>query len=129
MAQKAGALNRFLTWSAKEAARPVSFMWALIVLGSWVLGGFFFGFTNTWLLILNTIATITASLMVFIIQHTQYRESKALNIKVDELLRVVKEAEVELIAIEEMEEEELEKLREKLKRQKPKKKKLINEDE
>ena len=72
------------------------------------------GLCNTWLLILNTIATVNAALMVFIIQNTQIRESKALHLKIDELIRVTKEAENELIAIEQMEEEEIEKIKKKI---------------
>jgi len=65
-------------------------------------------------LILNTIATLNAALMVLIIQNTQIRESKALHLKIDELIRVTKEATRELIAIEEMEEEEIEQIRKKI---------------
>jgi len=65
-------------------------------------------------LILNTIATLNAALMVLIIQNTQIRESKALHLKIDELIRVTKEATRELIAIEEMEEEEIEQIRKRI---------------
>lgn len=80
----------------------------------WIISGFFVGFNTNWILILNTIATLNAALMVFVIQNTQIRESKALHLKIDELIRVTKEAENELIAIEEMEEEEIEKIRKKI---------------
>ena len=73
--------------------------------------GFILGFSDTWLLIINTIATINASLMVIIIQNTQNRESKAMHLKLDELIISIKEAENALVAIEEIEEEELEALR------------------
>lgn len=96
------------------AGHPVSFVVALSVVLLWTVLGLVFGFTNEWLLILNTLATLNASLMVFIIQNTQNRESRALHLKIDELIRVTKEAENELIAIEEQEEEELEKIRKKL---------------
>jgi low affinity Fe/Cu permease len=69
------------------------------------------GFTDTWLLIIDTVATINASLMVFIIQNTQNRENKALHIKVDGIIAAIKDTEKQLIAIEEEEEEELEKIR------------------
>lgn len=107
-------LSTFLAWSSKMAGKPLSFVvaWCLLIL--WLIVGFIWGFTNTWLLIIDTVATINASLMVFIIQHTQNRESKALHIKIDELLRSTKAAEAELIAIEEIEEDELEKIRKRL---------------
>jgi low affinity Fe/Cu permease len=107
-------LAKFLTWSAKMAGNPITFVMALVILVIWILIGLFIGFSNTWLLILNTIATINAALMVFVIQNTQIRENKALHLKIDELIRVTKEAESELIAIEEMEEAEIEKIRKKI---------------
>jgi low affinity Fe/Cu permease len=107
-------LGRFLNRSAKMAANPISFVVALFVVAVWFSVGLVLGFSDTWLLLLNTVATLNASLMVFIIQNSQSRESKALHLKIDELLRVTKEARNELIAIEELEEEELEKIRDQL---------------
>lgn len=114
MAQKKPLLPKFLTWSAKMAGNPLSFVIALLALFAWGIAGLIFGFSDTWLLIINTIATINATLMVFIIQNTQIREVKALHLKIDELIRVTEKAENELIAIEEMEEEQLEEIRQKL---------------
>lgn len=114
MTPKTPTLSKFLTWSAKKAGSPRAFLGALIVVAIWILLGFVVGFTDSWLLILNTIATVNATLMVFIIQSTQTRESKALHLKIDELVRVTKEAEAELIAIEEKEEEEIEEIRKKI---------------
>lgn len=107
-------LSMFLNWSAKKAGSPISFVIALLVVVVWLLVGIIFGFDNTWLLLLNTVATLNAALMVFIIQNTQNRESKALHLKIDELIRVTKEATTDLIAIEELEEKELEKIRTKI---------------
>lgn len=107
-------LTRFLMWSAQKAGHPTTFVIALILLCICIIIGLIFGFTVNWFLILNTIATVNASLMVLIIQNTQYRENKALHLKIDELLRVNKETERELIAIEEREEEELERIRKKI---------------
>lgn len=114
MTQKTPTLSKFLAWSAKKAGNPITFVLALFVVAMWVIIGLFWGFNNTWMLILNTVATLNAALMVFIIQNTQTRESKALHIKIDELIRATKEATNELIAIEELEEEELEKIRKKI---------------
>jgi len=114
MTKKTPTLSRFLNWSAKKAGSPITFVLALIVLAVWLIIGIILGFNHTWLLILNTIATLNAALMVFIIQNTQNRESKALHLKIDELIRVTKEATNELIAIEELEEEELEKIKRKI---------------
>lgn len=114
MTKKIPTLSKFLTWSAKMAGNPITFLIALSIVGIWIIIGFFVGFETEWILILNTIATLNAALMVFIIQNTQIRESKALHLKIDELIFVTKEAESELIAIEEMEEEEIEKIRKKI---------------
>lgn len=104
-------LNRVMAWSCKMAGRPITFLIACLFIISWMLMGFFFGFSNTWLLVINTLATINASLMVFVIQNTQNRESKALHLKIDGLIKAIEKAENELIAVEKLEEEELEQIR------------------
>lgn len=114
MARKIPPLSKFLTWSSKMAGNPITFVVALTTVIIWLVIGLIWGAGNTWLLIINTIATVNATLMVFIIQNTQNRESKALHLKIDELIRVTTEAENELIAIEEREEEELEQIKKKI---------------
>jgi len=122
MIRKIPTLSKFLTWSAKMAGNPITFVVALLVVAFWLIIGLAVGFSNTWLLIINTVATLNAALMVFIIQNTQTRESKALHLKIDELIRATQDAKNELMAIEEMEDEELEKIKKKLfpKKEKPK---------
>lgn len=114
MKLKTEHFSKFIAWSAKLAGKPISFIVAGTVVLIWTLTGIIWGFTDSWLLLINTIATINASLMVFIIQNTQYRESKALHLKIDELLHATQEAENELIAIEEKTEEEIEELKKKV---------------
>lgn len=114
MKPKIRPLSQFLTWSAKTAGNPISFVIALLIVAAWSIIGLFIGFSNTWLLVLDSIATVNAALMVFIIQSTQIRESKALHLKIDELIRVTKEAERDLIAIEEREEDEIESIKKKI---------------
>lgn len=114
VAQKNPSLSKFLSWSAKKAGHPLTFVVALVILVVWIIIGLIFNFNTTWILILNTFATINAALMVFIIQNTQNRENKALHLKIDELIRATKDATNELIAIEEKEEEEIEKIRKKI---------------
>lgn len=104
-------LSGFLKWSCMMAGKPASFVLALTILLIWFVTGLFVGFSDTWLLIINTIGTINAALMVFIIQNTQNRQNKAMHLKIDELILAIKEAKNELIAIEEIEEEELERLK------------------
>lgn len=107
--------SQFLKWSCRIAGKPISFIIALLLLLVWAIIGMILGFSDTWLLVINTIATINATLMVFIIQNTQNRESKALHLKIDELLLSIKETEKTVIAIEEIEEEELDEIRQRLK--------------
>jgi low affinity Fe/Cu permease len=114
MAKKKPTLSKFLNWSAKKVGKPITFVLALLLVAVWIVIGMIWGFNNTWLLILNTIATLNAALMVFIIQNSQSRETKALHLKIDELIRVTKEATNELIAIEELEEEEQERIKKKI---------------
>jgi low affinity Fe/Cu permease len=92
----------------------MTFIVAWAVLLSWAIIGFIWGFTDTWILAINTLATINASLMVLIIQNTQNRESKALHLKIDGIIKAIEAAENELIAIEHLEEEELEEMRRKI---------------
>lgn len=107
-------LTRFLTWSSKTAGKPIAFTIAWLILIIWTILGFIYGFTTNWILIIDTIATLNASLMVFIIQSTQTRENKALHLKIDGLLHSIKETNRELIAIEEKEEVEIEMIRKKI---------------
>ncbi len=114
MRKSMAKLSNFLIWSCKTAGKPTTFIIAWTILLGWAFIGFVWGFTDTWILGINTLATINASLMVFIIQNTQNRESKALHLKIDGIIKALKDAERELIAIEHMEEEELEEIRQKI---------------
>lgn len=114
MAYKHSKLAKFLTLSSYMAGKPISFLLAISFIAFWIIYGMIYGFTSYWLLIINTIATINAALMVFIIQNTQNRHDKALHLKIDEIIRAIAEAENELMFIEEMEESELDELRNKI---------------
>jgi low affinity Fe/Cu permease len=86
---------------------PLSFMIALVVVVIWALSGPLFGFSDTWQLVINTSTTIVTFLVVFLIQNTQNHDSRALHIKLDEVLRVLKDARNALVDIEELSDEEL----------------------
>ncbi|MDO8429587.1 MAG: low affinity iron permease family protein [Candidatus Daviesbacteria bacterium] len=92
------------------AGSPLAFVIALAVIIIWAVNGPTFNFSDTWQLVINTGTTIVTFLMVFLIQNTQNRDAKAIQIKLDELLRGVKGARTSLVDIEDLPDEELESL-------------------
>lgn len=104
--------TRFAKRTAQLAGRPVTFIGAVAVLIMWAASGPMFGYSDTWQLIINTGTTIVTFLMVFLIQNTQNRDSEAMQIKIDELIRSVSHAKNEMMGLEDLDEEELEKIRE-----------------
>lgn len=96
---------------ANLVGSPWAFVLATSVIVIWAVTGPTFGFSDTWQLVINTGTTIVTFLMVFLIQNTQNRDSKALHLKLDELIRSVHEARSSLIDLEDLSDDELEKLR------------------
>jgi low affinity Fe/Cu permease len=93
------------------AGSPRTFLGAIILIFLWGLSGPIFHFNDTWQLIINTSTTIITFLMVFLIQNTQNRDTDILHLKVDELLRVTKEAQNAMLGLEALDLKELEALR------------------
>ena len=93
------------------AGRPVAFAGAVTVIVGWALLGPFFGFSDTWQLVINTSTTIVTFLMVFLIQSTQNRDGRAIQIKLDELIRAMEGAQNALLDLEELDEEDLIRIR------------------
>ena len=93
------------------AGSPKTFMAALILIALWGLSGPIFGFNDTWQLVINTSTTIITFLMVFLIQNTQNRDTDILHLKIDELLRVNKEAKNAMLGLEILDLKQLEALR------------------
>ncbi|MCK8682324.1 low affinity iron permease family protein [Pseudomonas umsongensis] len=90
---------------------PSTFLGAIILILLWGFSGPIFGFNDTWQLVINTSTTIITFLMVFLIQNTQNRDTDILHLKVDELLRVTKEAQNAMLGLEALDLKELESLR------------------
>jgi low affinity Fe/Cu permease len=98
-------------WTARATGRPAAFGIALLVVAVWATTGPIFGFSDTWQLVINTGTTIVTFLMVFLIQNTQYRDTEALQVKLDELIRALRGAHNALIDLEELDDEELDRIR------------------
>jgi low affinity Fe/Cu permease len=98
--------------TARTAGRPQAFLTALGVVIFWAATGPIFHFSNTWQLVINTGTTIITFLMVFLIQATQNRESEAVQLKLDELIRAIHGAHNALLDLEELEQKDLDKIRE-----------------
>ena len=93
------------------AGSPKTFLGAIVLLALWAASGPFFGFNDTWQLIINTSTTIITFLMVFLIQNTQNRDTDILHLKVDELLRATKDAKNAMLGLESLDLKQLETLR------------------
>jgi low affinity Fe/Cu permease len=104
------AFRRFAHWTSCVSGSPWAFIAAVFIIALWLLTGPIFGFSDTWQLIINTGTTIITFLMVFLIQNTQNRDAKAIHLKLDELLRAERHAHTSLAALEELPDEELERL-------------------
>jgi low affinity Fe/Cu permease len=101
------SFDHFAKATAKSAGHPSAFGAAVAIIVVWALTGPLFKFSDTWQLVINTGTTIVTFLMVFLIQNTQNRDSAAMHLKVDELLRAVQGAHTALVDLEDLTEEEL----------------------
>ena len=105
--------SKFASETATKSGRPWAFGIAGGFVAGWLVTGPIFAFSDTWQLVMNTVSSIVTFLMVFLIQNAQNRDSTALQLKLDELIRAT-EARTKLIGIERLPEPDLELVREKI---------------
>jgi low affinity Fe/Cu permease len=125
MIYRKSLFSRFATWTARAAGHPAMFSSAVIVILVWAATGPFFKFSDTWQLVINTATTIVTFLMVFLIQNTQNRDSHAMQVKLDELIRASEGAHNALLDLEDLDEKELEEIRAKYQELAEKARKLL----
>jgi low affinity Fe/Cu permease len=104
--------RRFAQGISQTVGSPWAFALACLVVLAWAVTGPAFGYSDTWQLVINTGTTIVTFLMVFLIQNTQNRDARAVHLKLDELIRAMKGARNKLVNLEDMTDEELDKLHE-----------------
>lgn len=109
--QSRSLFTRFAKGTARASGRPAAFILAVAVVLLWLVTGPVFGFSDTWQLVINTGTTIVTFLMVFLIQNTQNRDAEAVQVKLDELLRATKGAHTALLALEDLDQDELDRIR------------------
>lgn len=107
MSDKFGKFSRSI---AKFTGNAYVFIVAFSFISVWVISGPFFGFSNEWQLVVNTITTIITFLMVFVIQNSQNHDTKAMHLKLDALILGLKKADKDLVDLENLSDDELEKL-------------------
>jgi low affinity Fe/Cu permease len=101
----------FANFTAKACGHPFAFALAVIVIVIWAILGPVFGYSDTWQLVINTGTTIVTFLMVFLIQNTQNRDSHAMHVKLDEIIRALDGAHNALLNLEDLGDQELDQIR------------------
>ena len=110
-AKSSSWFTRMAKTTARATGQPVTFALAVFVVVAWAISGPLFDWSDTWQLVINTGTTIITFLMVFLIQSTQNRDTEAVQVKLDELLRISPGAHNMLMNLEELEEAELARIR------------------
>ncbi len=115
VSSRSNVFRRFAQTVSTAAGRPWTFVAAVALIVAWGASGPMFGFSDTWQLVINTGTTIVTFLMVFLIQNTQNRDTEALRLKLDELILATNAARNEFVRVEDMNDEDLQRLEDDLK--------------
>lgn len=107
-----GWFTRFARFTSKVSGNPLTFATAVLLIIVWGTTGPMFGYSDTWQLVINTGTTIVTFLMVFLIQNTQNRDTIALQVKLDEIIRALEGAHNVLLDMEELDDKQLESISE-----------------
>lgn len=110
-----GFFQRFAHGTSHFVGTPLAFCAAVFLVVVWAATGPVFHYSDTWQLVINTGTTVITFLMVFVIQHTQNRDTESLRLKLDELIRAVDNARIDFIEIDDLDDEELRGLQEEFK--------------
>lgn len=111
MRNSSSLFTRFAKYASRAIGHPAVFIMALVIIIVWGITGPLLGFSDTWQLVINTGTTIVTFLMVFLIQNTQNRDTTAIQVKLDELIRAIENANNALLDLEELDEKDLERIR------------------
>jgi low affinity Fe/Cu permease len=104
------SFREFAARAAQAMGSPAAFAVAVAMVVVWAIAGPYFGFSDSWQLVANTVTTLLTFLMVFLIQATQNRDAKATSVKLDELLRAVEGARTGFAGLDALPDEQIEKL-------------------
>jgi low affinity Fe/Cu permease len=111
-----GIFRKLAYKTAEAVGSAPAFLIALLIIVVWAVSGPIFNYSDTWQLIINTGTTIVTFLVVFLIQHTQNRDAKILQLKLDELIRAVSAARTKLVGLEDLPDEEIDRLQKEFQR-------------